>query len=99
MILQSLHNWQEFADRFIPMQKDSIQYVMRNPEECYFLDQDKVLERERKLTMIRNCICASTLRRPFKECTTEEIALDKYNRLMALIEKRPELKAILESKL
>ena len=100
MILQLLtDNWKEFADRFIPQGKESVSYIQKHKEECFMLDMDKVLEYERKLNMIRNCIMYDTLQRNHKDCTPEEVAQSKYNRLMSLIERRPELKPILESKL
>ena len=97
MILSQLYDWEKFADKFIPQGTESLNYVSKHPE--LMMDENKVLEHERDLNIIRNHICSSSLRRPFSECSREEIAQDKYKSLMCLTEKRPELMKIIISKL
>ena len=92
-----VNDWQEFADRFIPQERESIAYVRKHPE--LMLDESKVIDHERKLNMVRNSIYSSGLRRPFSDCTSEEIADDKLGRLVRLLDKRPELWGIIEQKI
>lgn len=99
MIQALTNNWKEFADRFIPQNEESIIFVQKNRDQCYMLDLDRVIERTRNLTMIRNNLHSSNIRRNFKECTAEEIAESKYNKLMSLLERRPELKELVNARL
>ena len=90
-----IQDWVMVADWFIPQYADSARYIMKHPDEYYAYDVDKVIARERKTTMIRNCLHHSTLKRSFKDCTLAEIADDKLRRLIKLTEKRPELERII----
>jgi len=87
-------DWGMVADWFIPQYADSARYIMKHRDEYHTYDVDKVIEHERKMTMVRNCLHHTTLKRNFKECTPSEIADDKLRRLIKLVEKRPELDRI-----
>jgi len=92
-----MNDWVGFADRFIPQYHNSTIWHIKNHEP---LSED-VREAEMNYMRVRNNIHSSTLQRNFSECTTEEIANSKLNRLIGLMKRRPEvcdiIKRVIES--